>query len=228
MSKQLCLLPIDDFSGNLYKEEDFLPLPENSESSSFLSNFFKQNDFLKAEFPSLILKGDFCSGKSHLLHSFAQKNELIEFLDFSIISKNNLSNYFIENHFYILENVNQIKNEEFLFHLINLCVENKAFLIFSTQNNLHFKLKDLDSRIKNIITTEIKNPSLQSVKHLLENHLARRQIRITRPVLNFVSNNIKRNYKAIIDAAKLVEFYVREQGKKINIKEAKILFSNLI
>ncbi len=210
---------------NLFSEEDFILLPENIEAFNFLKSFFGQNDCSKSQFQSMILKAEKASGKTHLLNIFVTKFGA-EFLNEEKISNINLVNFFAPNKFYIFENIDKIQDEELLLHLINSVAEAKAFLILTSQNNIKFQLKDLLSRLKNIASIQIKNPSLESIKQLLSNQFSRRQIKLSQPIVNFIAENIARNYQAILDAIKMVEFHVQEQGKNLNMKEIKAIFES--
>ncbi len=218
--QQLSLdLPIKENS-DPYLEEDFVLLDENSAAVNFLSKFFAQKKFSQAQFPSLLLRGPAQSGKTHILNIFAKKFQA-EFLQIAEISDQNLSSFFSENKFYILENINEITDEKLLFHLVNAAAESKAFLILSSQNKAQFELKDLSSRIKNIFALEIKNPSQEAIKMLLINAFSRKQLKVSRGVIDFIASHSERTFEAVVVSVKLVEFYTAEVGKNITIKEMK-------
>lgn len=137
------------------------------------------------------------------------------------ISDQNLSSFFSENKFYILENINEIADEKLLFHLVNAAAESKAFLILSSQNKAQFELKDLSSRIKNVFALEIKNPSQEAIKMLLINAFSRKQLKVSKGVIDFIASHSERTFEAVVVSVKLVEFYTAEVGKNITIKEMK-------
>lgn len=207
-----------------YLEEDFVLLDENSAAVNFLSKFFAQKKFSQAQFPSLLLRGPAQSGKTHILNIFAKKFQA-EFLQIAEISDQNLSSFFSENKFYILENINEIADEKLLFHLVNAASESKAFLILSSQNKAQFELKDLSSRIKNIFALEIKNPSQEAIKMLLINAFSRKQLKVSKVVIDFIASHSERTFEAVVVSVKLVEFYTAEVGKNITIKEMKKILS---
>ena len=203
--------------------DDFVFLPENFAAIKFLKQFLAQEHFSRSHFTSLVIKGSESCGKTHLLHIFA-KNSCATFLKAEEVSHLNFANYFQKNKFYILENFDQIKNEELLLNLINSASEACSFLILTTSEEANFKLKDLTSRLKNIFTTEIKNPNHEAMKQLLVNGFARRQIKISNQLIDFISDNIERTYAAIFLAIKRVEFFCSESGKNIKMKDVKELF----
>ena len=217
---QLSFAFLIDEKPNLFLEEDFLLLEENSAAVNFFKKFFAQKDFRHSQFPSLIIKGAKACGKSHLLHIFALEAQA-EFLNKEAISGVNPVSFFAPNCFYILENIDDFQDEELILRLINSAVEAEAFLILSVRSSPKFALKDLDSRLKNIFAVEIKNPSQESVKQLLTNAFSRKQIKISRQVIDFISDNIERSFDAVMNAVKMTEIYIQESGKNITVAEVK-------
>ncbi len=208
---------------DIYAKEDFLSLDENFAAVNFLKKFFNQKIFSQSQFHSLIMRGPAASGKTHLLNIFS-KDFQGTFLFEENMSKENLSSFFVANKFYILEDIQDFKNEELLLHIINSAVEAKAFLILSSRNKVEFRLKDLASRIKNIFPLEIKSPNQDSIKALLINAFARKQLKVPGAIINFINDHIERSYEAIDNAVKLIEFHHQETGKNINMKEVVKVF----
>lgn len=207
---------------NIYNQEEFLLFPENSKAFSFLQEFFTQNNFIKSNYHSLILKGAESCGKTHLAHIFADKFDAI-FLQYNEVIDLNLSRLFESNKFYIVENIDEIQDQNFLFHLLNSVAEAKAFLLLTVKTLENFTLKDLNSRLKNIFTVEIKNPSIETMQQLLVSAFARRQMKLSNKIINFIADNIDRKYRAIYDIVKLVEEENTRLGKKITFREIKNL-----
>lgn len=179
-----------------YLEDEFVLLDENLAARNFLQKFFDQKDFSSSHLQSLIIKGAEGSGKTHLLNIFSKKFGG-KFLDGAQISALNPAESFVKNHFYILEDFDQIKDEESLLRLINSTREAKAFLLMSVDKKTNFKLKDLNSRLKNIVTVEIKNPGIKALEQLLMNRLARRQIRPSSKSIKSALSKIELKYSAI-------------------------------
>ena len=158
-----------------FREEDFVFSAENKNAVDFLQKFFDQKSFAKNTIPSFILNGEHGCGKTHLLHIFAQKFHAV-FLQKDELNDIKSPTFFAENSFYILENIDEIKNDETLLQIINSAAEAGAFLILSAVNLDDFTLRDLVSRIKNIFTVEIKNPQPNLIKILLSQGLSRRAL----------------------------------------------------
>lgn len=205
-----------------FQEEDFIFSAENKNAVDFLQKFFNQKSFAKNTIPSFILKGEHGCGKTHLLHIFAQKFNTI-FLQKDALNDINSPTFFAENSFYILENIDKIKNDETLLQIINSAAEAGAFLILSATNLADFTLRDLVSRIKNIFTVEIKNPQPNLIKILLSQGLSQRQLKISDEVIEFLSNSLRPSYTAIRDALKMIEFHCHKNKKNFTLMEAKKL-----
>ncbi len=216
---------IFDFSNFItdekFKESDFIFSKENEAAVKFLEKFFLQNNQSQNRVQSAILKGDQASGKSHLLHIFAKKYNAF----FLIKNDQKNPNFFIENNFYILEDFDKNTDEETLLHLINSASEAKSFLLLTTKNIPNFSLADLNSRIKNIIVTQIKNPDSAMLRMLLINGLARRQLKLNNDSINFITLNLKRDYRKIIDILDKIETFCHQNKKSLSLIDVKKLLS---
>ncbi len=205
-----------------YKEEDFCLLPQNIDAYNFLKKFLSQKDHSSSQFLSMILKGEEGSGKTHMLKVLAKEFSM-EFLKKEEIIDLNFNNIFEKNKFYVLENIEEITDENFLFHLINFAFENGSFLILSSNFKTNFQLKDLVSRLKNIYLAEIKNPNLDAIKLLLVNLFSRKQIKLSSAIINYIANNINREYLAILGVVKKIDFYIQENSKSLTLKQVKLM-----
>lgn len=210
-------------SANLYKKEDFLLTEENAKAFKALKTFFNQKDFSVSQITQIILKGEKSSGKTHLLNNFAVKTNA-EFLNKSDLLDVNLVSIFSKNQFYILEDFNEISDENLLFHILNAANEANAFLVLSCNYSPNFKLKDLNSRLKNIPIAEIENLSEETAKQLLTNYLARKQIRLSAKFISAIVQKIDRNYQSLLDASKRVELAIQENGKGFSLKIIEKIF----
>jgi chromosomal replication initiation ATPase DnaA len=204
-----------------YSEENFLLLEENSAAFQFLGKFFEQANFSLAQFPSMILRGSKSSGKTHLVNIFAKKHGA-EILKIKRNASKNLAVNFSENKFYIIDNIDEIMSETLLLHLINSASEAKAFLLLSTDVH-QFRLKDLNSRIKNIFSLQIKEPNLKTIEMLLTNGFARKQIKVSGRIIKFIADNIARNYAAVSEAINLIETYCNEEKGSLTTQKVKEL-----
>jgi chromosomal replication initiation ATPase DnaA len=203
-----------------FKIDDFLRLPENIDAYNFLDNFFKQNNYQQNLLKSMILKGESGCGKTHLLNIYAQKYQ-INFIPAEQINFENPLKIFYENGFFIIDDFCQIADEEKLLQYINSATESRAFLILVFNENKIFELKDLQSRIKNIASCQINQASLDSLKQIFVNILARKQIDLSNQIINFIFANISPKQSSVNQIVKKIDFFCRENDKKFNLINAK-------
>ncbi len=203
-----------------FKSEDFLKLPENLDACNFLDNFFTQNNYSNNAEKSCILRGESGCGKTHLLNIYAHKYHANFIREEQIKSENPLR-IFYENGFFIIDNFCQIADEEKLLQYLNCATESKAFLILVFDKNKIFELKDLQSRIKNIASSQINQASIDSLKQIFINILAKKQIDLTSQIINFIFTNISPNYYSVNQIIKKIDFFCRENDKKLNLNNIK-------
>ena len=203
-----------------FKSADFLKLPENLDACDFLDNFFQQNNHQFNVERSCILRGETGCGKTHLLNIYAHKYQANIIHEEQIKSENPLT-FFCKNEFYIIDNFCQIEDEEKLLQYLNCAMESKSFLILAFNQNKIFQLKDLESRIKNIISCQINQASHESLKQIFINILSRKQIILSNQVTNFIFSNISLSYSSMHNAIKKIDFFCRENDKKFNLINAK-------
>lgn len=220
------IFDFSDDDGKIFLQEDFIISQENEASFNFLQDFFLRQKQEIDNIKNVILKGKKYSGKSHLLHILSDKYDA-QFIKKDNLKNMNLSSYFVENKFYILENFSEINDEELLLHTINSALEAKAFLILSTEKIPDFTLKDLDSRIKNIFVSEIKNPESELINALLIQGFAKKQLKINSDVIDFLTLNLPRSYQKIFTAIKLIENYCHEHKKNLSLAKAKEIAAQL-
>ena len=201
---------------NFLNEENFVNFAENNSAKNLLSNFFSYQDFAKNPYKSVILTGDSKSGKTHLTHIFSQKFNA-NHLTANQLLKNNPLNIFLANHFYILDDFDQIENPHNLLQIINSAYESKALLLMVGQQIKIFNLADLNSRLKNIFSTHIKQTSLENLKIIFTNILSRKQIFLKQNIVDNIFLKITPNYANIHFATQIIESYFNKKDEKISI-----------
>jgi len=203
-----------------FKSADFLKFPENIDACNFLDNFFKQNNYLNNAEKSCILRGESGCGKTHLLNIYTQKYP-VNFISEEQIKLENPLRIFYENGFFIIDNFCQIADEEKLLQYLNCATESNAFLILVFDKNKIFELKDLQSRIKNIASCQINQASIDSLKQIFINILTKKQIDLSSQIINYIFTNISPNYFSLNQIIKKIEFFCRENDKKLNLTNIK-------
>ena len=206
-------LSFDFYSFSTHK--NFVILPENHLAFRYLMQFFAnktQNFFV-------ILLGSKKSGKKCLLNYCAKlNNKAIFFIDDNLLEN---PWQLLPNQYYILQDFNNLP-EKNLFHLLNIANEKKAFLILLDTQEANFTLPDLVSRLKNIDKQFIFLPSKNSLKNILLNNLAEKQIILPTNIIDYLLKKIA-SYQDLYIVLRKLEFFYVENNKKISLTTIKRL-----
>jgi chromosomal replication initiation ATPase DnaA len=174
----------------------------------------------------MIIKGENSCGKTHLLNIFAKKYQA-EFISKQVLNDNNPLNIFTNNKFFIVDDYSQIAEDERILALINSATEARVFLLLADDNQRKFNLKDLKSRLKNIFASEIKNPSVETMKLLISNQLSQLQIKLPSDLIDEIIFNSTRSYVSIESIVKKINFFYIENGEKISKNNISKIFTNV-
>ena len=142
-------------TNNVYLKEDFYVSPSNREAYEFISSWPRWIKRIANIF------GPPGSGKTHLASILKSKTSALEVESDKLNDK--IFFEFKINETLIIENLNEKVSENLLFSLWNFALQdNKYLLITSDQpiNTFKFKLDDLNSRSKNFLLSNIKNPKM--------------------------------------------------------------------
>jgi len=140
-------------TNKVYLKEDFYVSPSNQEAYEFISSWPKWIKRIANIF------GPPGSGKTHLASILKSKTSTLE------IQSDELNNkIFFEfkiNEALIIENLNEKVSENLLFSLWNAALQDNKYLLITSNKPIStykFKLPDLKSRTKDIITIGLKLP----------------------------------------------------------------------
>ncbi len=231
MAEQLSFEFTRELENNLYLRQDFILSPKNKSAFDSLDKFFGQKNSEKSFLPSLLISGPKYSGKTHLLNIFYHQNKKVA----TIVNQDkligvNLNNFFDQNNFYILENIEMIDDQELLLRIINCAFEKSSFLILSSTNqisDLKFEINDLNSRIKNIPNPIIKSPDKDLTKILLTKNFAKKQLIIDSKIIDLITDKVTGSYEAIFNIVKIIEFYCQENHHKPTLSIVTRLIKNI-
>ncbi len=203
-----------------YLPEDFIVSTCNQSAFEFISNYDINNKTLPKIFA---IKAPKLAGKSYLANIWQRKNDA-EFLNLKELTSTNLIRLIRTKKFYIIEDIDQIKNQELLLQIFNLAQEKSSFLLLTSSaslNRVGLKIKDLNSRLKTTFNLEITNPDDHLIKMLLIKNFAAKQLKVSNKVIDFLAKNLQRSFAAIFDIVKLLEFYSLEKKRNITIPLAR-------
>jgi len=206
-------LSFDFYSFSTYK--NFVILPENNLAYCYLMQFFAN----KTQNLFFMLFGAQKSGKKCLLNYCATlNNKAIFFIDDNLLEN---PWQLLPNQYYVLQDFNTLA-EKNLFHLLNIANEKKVFLILLDTQEANFTLPDLVSRLKNIDKQFIFLPSKNSLKNILLNNLAEKQIILPTNIIDYLLKKIA-SYQDLYIVLRKLEFFYVENNKKISLTTIKRL-----
>jgi len=197
-----------------FKEEDFLHFTENQNACALLDNFFA--DFFDNKFfKNLIIFGESCVGKTHLLNIYANKFRL-EIISLSQLDDLQPLDYFHQKQIYILDDLSLFQNENKILQIINCANEVNAGLILIYRKFENYQTPDLNSRIQNMLSVNIENYSPTHLKIIFANILARKQIYLSQKLLDLIFKKTIATPPDIVFMAKKVEEIFNISGKKLS------------
>jgi chromosomal replication initiation ATPase DnaA len=209
-------LSFDFPSQETYGLDDFIVSKANCAAFNFVSNYNIKNEKLPRIFGVFAPK---MAGKTYLAHIW-QKKFAGQILNLKELENTNLIQEIKSGRFYIVEDINEVKNYKLLLQIINLIGEKSSYLMITSNKNLkdiNCDIKDLSSRLKNIFEIEIKNPDDDLIKMLLIKNFSEKQIAVNNLIIDFLLKIIPRNFAAIFNTVKLLEFYSLEKKRAITI-----------
>jgi chromosomal replication initiation ATPase DnaA len=161
----------------------------------------------------LLILGPKFSGKTYLSKIWARKTGAI-ILDHKSISSTYYRGLDMP---LILEDIEEIKNEEELFHLFNYRINSNYQTLFTAGFLKNFNLKDLNSRIRSINKIAIEEPDERLVKIIIKKLFSDRSIKITNEVLNYLLYRLPRSYESINNLVNKTDQESLEQKREITI-----------
>ena len=210
----------DFFANDCYNLDNFIVNDSNSEAYNFLNN--DENHQI------IFLNGEEKSGKTYLTTIWKQKynakninfNEL-DCLDFDPYIKK--INELIEQFdYYIVDELNDNFDEEKLFYLLNLILNNNSFILIASKFNIFKKkiyLKDLNSRVKSSVNLNIKKFSKKTKQIFIVKLLTDKGLSLTDDVVKYLCKKLPNNYKNICNTIEDIS-----SKKTINLKEIKDIY----
>jgi chromosomal replication initiation ATPase DnaA len=142
----------------------------------------------------LILFGPKSSGKTHLAHIWQSINDAI------FINVNNFVSEIRYSDTFILEDVQNIKDEAMLLHCYNYMKESDKRLLITSSispKKLNFKLRDLSSRILSTTSVKILPASEELLRIMLIKRFSDKQLKIDLKVINYILARIERSFYSI-------------------------------
>ena len=182
---------------------------------------------------ALCIFGPSGCGKTHLAHVFSDiiaehspTPYKIPTLEASKIKMSDAHNLFEKSRYIIIENLENLKNQEALFHLYNTYRDLGGNILFTAQEapaRLHFSLPDLRSRMNIVPAIEITSPDDELLSALLLKLFADRQIMPSPEIINFILANMERSFTFARDLIAEIDYISLAKKRSIStniVKEA--------
>lgn len=169
----------------------------------------------------LIILGPEKSGKTFLANIFKQ-NTNAEFISL----QEDIFNYQAKN--LILEDIDKLKSEVGLFHLLNFCHQESKNLLMTASSYPRFQLLDLKSRINTTYKIIIKNPDETLIKALLLKSFNARQIKAADEVIDYILNRSHRNTYFIHRLVELISIFSLSEKRSITIPLVKLILEKIL
>ncbi len=158
-------------------------------------------------------------GKTHLANILSSK------IGSLIISGNIIDNGVIGEYktkeCLIIDEFNNNIEENLLYSIINLALQDNKYLIISSPISLKkfkIKLKDLNSRFTSFIEVGIDLPTDDLIKVILTKNFSDKQISINKKNIDYIVNNIDRSFEKINLFSNLIDNLSLEKAKPINLR----------
>ena len=196
-----------------YKKEDFYVSSSNQEAYDFINSW---PQWIKR---IINIYGPSGSGKSHLASILKGKTTVLikqsDQLDDKIFFEFKLKEVLI------IENLKDNISEKLLYSLWNTAAQDNKFLLITSKkpiNQYKFKLPDLKSRAKDIITIGINLPSDDLISVILAKNFSDRQIKVEKKHIDYIIKRIDRSYEKISQFVTTLDKYSLKKGSSFSLK----------
>ena len=179
----------------------------------------------------LLLTGKAASGKSHLLHIWADR------LKAPVVEASTLDGSALAGHYAILppamaiDHLENIVAEDVLLHLLNMAREQRTTVLIAARaapSSLPLVLADLASRLRAITVVSIGDPEDSHLFALMLRLLAERRLVLPEHLIGWLLCHLPRTTSAVAVAVDLLDQAGLSQGRPITRAMAKKILSELL
>ena len=214
---------------SIKNRENYLVSKCNIEAFNLIENsLFWQNKKKINSIPGAIIYGPKGSGKTHLCSIFKQNVDC----DYLTSLSNNSLEQVTEGKSFILDNFLPGKRypSELVMHFINQ-VTNKegSLLLLSRQSpyEMNWKLDDLNSRIRSLVSSEIKLPDDDLLYSLIVKYSSEKNLFLSDKKLIYILERLDRSFESVIKVIDRLDTYSLEVNEKVTYNNIKIILDDL-
>jgi chromosomal replication initiation ATPase DnaA len=201
--------------------DDFLAAPANLSALTMIEEWPNWPNRM------ISINGPPGSGKSHLLAIWAAQSQAQIYTGAALPSleelvRRNLSAIGIDD-------VDQLKDETALFHLLNFATEHQVFVVMTARRLLRrdeVTLPDLLSRLRLALSLEINAPDEALVRAVLEKLFKDRQLIVDAPALDYAALRLDRSLEAVRAFVAAIDRAALAQGRPITRALAAEIMAN--
>ncbi len=209
-------VPFSILSKPTYLEEDYFVAESNYQAKKWIDQWPNWGNSSLSNISIII--GDYGSGKTHLAQIWLRKSHAIEITAKELISKDYLTK---KADCYLLENFhNLINSEEEILHFINFVINNKKYLLITTEKSiadLNLKISDLYSRLSGMMLVHLKNPTSEMLEQILFKEFSDKQIKVDAKLVQYLSKRIARSYPEVKRIVEKLDILSLMTKKKLTI-----------
>jgi chromosomal replication initiation ATPase DnaA len=191
-----------------FEAADFLPAACNEEALAWLAR--------PGAWPGLRLAvhGGAGTGKTHLLHLFASRQEVCLLRGERVRGLPDLPDHGA----IAIDDADSAPEPRALLHLMNAAAERRLpVLLAATAPPARWPrvLPDLDSRLRAILAVKLQEPDETMLRALLARHFASRQLRVEEAVQDFLLARLPRHGAALREAAARLDRASLAAGRRV-------------
>ena len=205
-----------------YLSQDFYVSENNFKAFKLIENW--------PNWPSRLVNifGPTGCGKTHLINILKSKIQSMIILA-KDVNAETLTKYKIKECL-IIDNFDNNIQENTLYSIINLALQDNKYLIISSKISLkgfESKLEDLKSRLKSFVDIGIDLPTDDMIRVILAKNFSDKQIQISEKNIEFILKNIERSYEKINSFSNSIDGLSLAKAQPINLQLIKKVLNEL-
>ena len=214
---------------SIKNRENYLVSNCNLEAIKLIENFtFWQNRKKINSIPGAMIYGPKGSGKTHLSSIFKQKVDCVYLTSLS----NDYLEQVTEGKNFILDNFVPGKSfpSELVMHFINQVTYKEGSILLLSRLSpfqMDWDLDDLNSRIRSLVSTEIKLPDDVLLFLFIVKYSNEKNLFIGDKKLIYILERLDRSFQSVIKVINRLDKHSLEYNQKVTYKNIKMILDNL-
>tara|TARA_Y100000590_G_scaffold237442_1_gene267236 strand:- start:151 stop:810 length:660 start_codon:yes stop_codon:yes gene_type:complete len=200
-------------SKKAYLKDDFYVSSSNQEAYDFVNSWPK---WIKR---IINIFGPSGSGKTHIITILKSKTTVLE-IDASKLN-DKIFFQFKTKEVLILDNLTEKIDENLLYSIWNAAIQDNKYLLITSNkpvSEFNYKLPDLKSRMRDIISLGIKLPSDDLIGVILAKNFSDKQMVVEKKHIDYIIKRIDRSYEKISQFVLTLDKYSLKKGSSFNLK----------